>query len=187
MRIEDNSALIVIDAQNDFVENMVEPKSVADEAVDKIVKVIDFFREKKLPIIYFRELHRKELVDFGRELDGDEPVHCVEGTRGAQLVDKIQPKDGEYIIGKRRYSTFFGTDLEILLKGLNVKTIYIVGFITDVCVHYSAVDAHQYDYHVKIFKDAVAGSSLAAHDASLNAIGYLQVGSVIEVADLNND
>lgn len=184
MKIDDNSVLIVIDAQNDFVENMVEPKSAAEEAVNKIVEVIEFFREKKLPIIYFREIHRKELVDFGRELDGNEPVHCVEGTRGAQLVDKIKPIDGEYHIDKRRYSTFFGTDLEILLKGLNVKKVFIVGFITDVCVHYSALDAHQHDYHVKIFKDAVAGSSIEAHNASLKAIEYLQAGSIIEVSNL---
>lgn len=187
MKIDDNSALIVIDAQNDFVENMVEPKSAAEEAVNKIVEVVDIFREKNLPIIYFRELHRKELVDFGRELDGDEPVHCIEGTRGAQIVDKIQPKDGEYLIDKRRYSIFFGTDLEILLKGLNVKTLYIVGFITDVCVHYSAVDAHQHDYYVKVFKDAVAGSTVKAHNASLDAIEYLQAGSIIEVSNLNKN
>ncbi|MGI8660767.1 MAG: cysteine hydrolase family protein [Thermoleophilaceae bacterium] len=78
---------------------------------------------------------------FGRELDGDEPVHCVEGTPGAALMPDFHPRAGEHLIRKRRYSAFFMTDLDLLLRGLNVRTVVVCGFLTDVCVHYTCADA----------------------------------------------
>ena len=92
--------------------------------------------------------------------------------------------EGEYRITKRRYSAFFGTDLEILLKGLHADTLYLVGGLTDVCIHYTAVDAHQHDYRIRVVTDAVAGSSRQAHDAALRAIQYLQREALVTAADL---
>ena len=96
------------------------------------------------------------------------------------------PINGEYLISKRRYSAFFATDLEILLKGLGVDTLYMIGGLTDVCIHYTAVDAHQNDYHIHVVKDAVAGSSKEAHDSALRAIYYLQHGALITTADVES-
>ena len=59
----------------------------AYEAVENIKKVLEYFRNKGVPIIHFRELHRPQMVDFGRELDGDESGHCIEGSDGADFVD----------------------------------------------------------------------------------------------------
>ena len=88
---------------------------------------------------------------------------------------------------KRRYSAFFGTDLEILLKGLHVDTLYLIGGLTDVCIHYTAVDAHQRDYHIRVVTDAVAGSSEDAHRYALKAIQYLQRDALITAADIENE
>ena len=60
------------------------------------------------------------------------------------------------------------------MKGLNINTLIICGFLTDVCVHYTSVDAHQHDYIVRVMYDTVRGSSEEAHDAALKAIKYLQ-------------
>ena len=103
--------------------------------------------------------------------------------RYAKLTYPIQ---GEYLISKRRYSAFFGTDLEILLKGLHVDTLYLIGGLTDVCIHYTAVDAHQHDYHIKVVTDAVAGSSTEAHHYALRAIQYLQRNALITVSDIES-
>ena len=65
--------------------------------------------------------------------------HYVSGA--ADYFDGIEPLPEEYQIVKRRYSGFFGTDLEILLKGLGIEHIYGVGLLTDVCVHYTCADA----------------------------------------------
>ena len=68
-------------------------------------------------------------------------------------------------------------DLDILLRGLGARTLLMVGGFTDVCVHYAFADAHQRDYVCRVVEDCVAGSSLAAHEASLNAMEYLQTGA----------
>jgi nicotinamidase-related amidase len=90
----------------------------------------------------------------------------------------MRPLPDEYHVIKRRYSAFFGTDLEILLKGLGAETLILCGGLTDVCVHYTFVDAHQHDYHVRVATDAVGGSTEAAHQASLDAMEYLQTGAL---------
>ena len=83
----------------------------------------------------------------------------------------------DYVIGKRRYSCFFGTDLEILLKGLKANTLILTGGLTDVCVHYTFVDGHQHDYFCRVVEDCVGGSSQRAHEGALEAMEYLQTGA----------
>ena len=79
-------------------------------------------------------------MDFGRELDGDEDVHCVEGNPNTEIAaEQLGFVPGDYLIQKRRYSAFFGTDLEILLRGLKADTLLLCGGLTDVCVHYTFV------------------------------------------------
>ena len=90
----------------------------------------------------------------------------------------------DYLIRKRRYSAFFGTDFEILLKGLGVDTLLLVGGLTDVCVHYSFVDGHQSDYFCRVIEDCVAGSSEQAHEYSLQAMEYLQTGARRSLAEV---
>lgn len=88
----------------------------------------------------------------------------MESSPYSDYAQFTYPIESEYLRTKRRYSAFFGTDLEILLKGLHASTLYSVGGFTDVCIHYIAVDAHQNDYHVKVVTDAVMGSSEEAHN-----------------------
>ncbi len=171
------TVLLVIDAQ------VGDPRAIPlvgyETALEQMVKVLRAARECGLPIVHVQEIHRKQMVDFGRELDGVEDVHDLEGTPEVEIHPSMRPIDGEWLIQKRRYSCFFGTDLEILLKGLRAETLVMVGALTDVCVHYTAVDAHQHDYRVRVVEDAVAGSSVAAHNAALAAIEYLQTGARI--------
>lgn len=188
MKIEKNSALLVIDIQQEDFKEMRE-ENWDDHAWDCIrnaKRVLDVFRKKKLPVIQIKEVHRPNLVDFGRELDGSERIHCIESSPDTDYAMLTYPIEGEYLISKRRYSAFFGTDLEILLKGLKVDTLYLIGGLTDVCIHYTAVDAHQNDYHIKVVTDAVAGSSEEAHRYALKAIRYLQREALVTVADIES-
>ncbi len=140
-------------------------------------RVVAAARLAAIPVVFFKEAHRPDLVDFGRELDGVEGVHCLEGDEGTELWPTLVPGPGEYGIAKRRYSCFFGTDLEILLKGLGASTLVLIGGLTDVCVHYTFADAHQHDYRVRVVSDCVIGSTQARHEASLSAMEYLQHGA----------
>ncbi len=188
MKIAERSALLVIDIQQEDFREMRED-NLNDPAWDCIrnaKRVLDVFRAKKLPVIQIKEVHRPDMVDFGRELDGSEGIHCIEDSPYTDYAKLTYPIQGEYLISKRRYSAFFGTDLEILLKGLHVDTLYLIGGLTDVCIHYTAVDAHQHDYHIKVVTDAVAGSSTEAHHYALRAIQYLQRNALITVSDVES-
>lgn len=180
--IEGNPALIVIDIQaGTFVHQEVRAIDHMADYADRmaLAKVaIDKARACDIPIIFIQEVHRPDHIDFGRELDGDEDVHCVEGNPNTAIAVEqtgFQPTD--YLVPKRRYSAFFGTDFEILLKGLKIDTLLLCGGLTDVCVHYTFVDGHQSDYFCRVIEDCVAGSSENAHEYSLQAMEYLQTGA----------
>ena len=188
MKLGKNCALLVIDIQQEnFVEMNEDNWSESRwDCIRNARRVLDVFRKKGLPVIQIKEVHRPDMVDFGRELDGSEGIHCVEDRPENDYAQLTYPIDGEYQISKRRYSAFFGTDLEILLKGLHVDTLYMIGGLTDVCVHYTAVDAHQNNYYIRVVTDAVAGSSQEANDAALQAIQYLQRDALVTVADIES-
>lgn len=152
--------------------------------VELAVELVEAARSAGIPVIFIQERHARTLADFGRELDGTERVHCVEDDPETRLVEVLQPQPDEYFVPKRRYSAFFGTDLEILLKGLGARTLVLCGALTDVCVHYTFVDAHQHDYHVRVARDIVGGSSQEAHDASLRAMEYLQTGALRDSSEI---
>ena len=186
MKLEKNCALLVIDIQQEDFVGMNE-SNMADPAWDCIRngrRVLDVFRRRKLPVIQIKEVHRPDMVDFGRELGGSEGIHCLEDSPLTDYAWLTYPIEGEYRISKRRYSAFFGTDLEILLKGLHVDTLYLIGGLTDVCVHYTAVDAHQHDYHFHVVTDAVAGSSPEAHRYALQAMQYLQREALVTTEEI---
>lgn len=184
--IEGQAVLIVVDIQGEPMVSDVPPAIPAmpgyDERMEGVPALIAAARAAGVPVIFFQEAHRRNLVDFGRELDGVEDVHLLEGDPGTEYWSGLGIRHDDYLIRKRRYSCFFGTELEILLKGLKADTLILVGGHTDVCVHYTFVDAHQHDYFCRVVEDCVAGSSLAAHEASLNAMEYLQTGAVTTAA-----
>ena len=181
--IEGRPALIVVDIQAGTFLDSSDTRAIdhMPDYADRMLKArqaIDTARDCGIPVIFIQEVHRPDLVDFGRELDGDEDVHCVEGQPGTEIaVAEMGFRPEDYLIRKRRYSAFFGTDLEILLRGLKVDTLILCGGLTDVCVHYTFVDGHQSDYFCRVIEDCVAGSSAEAHDAALRAMEYLQTGA----------
>lgn len=180
--IEGRPALVVIDIQAEtFYDRTDEAIPTMPDYADRMLKartVIDKAREREIPVIFIQEVHRPDLVDFGRELDGSEDIHCIETDPGTDIaVNEMDFRPNDYLIKKRRYSAFFGTDFEILLRGLKIDTLLLCGGLTDVCVHYTFVDGHQSDYFCRVIEDCVAGSSEEAHEASLRAMEYLQSGA----------
>jgi nicotinamidase-related amidase len=146
--------------------------------IARVQRLLAAARAADIPVVFFQEVHRPSGVDFGRELDGVEGVHCVEGRPGTDLHPALLPEPGEFHIVKRRYSGFIGTEFDIVLRGLKADTLILVGGLTDVCVHYTFADAHQRDYYVRVVTDCVGGSSQYRHDAALDAMEYLQTGAL---------
>jgi len=154
------------------------------ERAPRQLALVEAARAAGVPVVFIQEVHKASLVDIGRELDGVEGPHCIEGDDGTELAQWLLPKPEEFLIRKRRYSAFFGTELEIVLKAYKAETLILIGGLTDVCIHYTFVDGHQHDYRVRVVQDAVAGSSERAHTASLEAIEYLQRDALVDTADV---
>ena len=180
--IEGRPALVVVDIQaGSFIE--MENRAIAHmpgypARMAKARVAIDKARMRGIPVIFIQEVHRPDLVDFGRELDGSEDIHCLENNPNTEIaIEEMGFRPTDYLIKKRRYSAFFGTDFEILLRGLKIDTLLLCGGLTDVCVHYTFVDGHQSDYFCRVIEDCVAGSSEEAHEAALRAMEYLQTGA----------
>jgi nicotinamidase-related amidase len=174
-----NPVLVVVDIQQSGelpAEEMgIEVMPGYTDLIAKAESIIAAARGASIPVVFFQEVHRPSGIDFGRELDGAEGRHCVDGAPGTDLV--FTPREDEFHLVKRRYSGFIGTEFDIVLRSLNASTLVLIGGLTDVCVHYTFADAHQRDYYVRVVEDCVAGSSLARHDASLDAMEYLQSGA----------
>ena len=95
------------------------------------------------------------------------PAHCIAQTAGARIIEDLDVKDENKIIKKRRYSAFFGTDLDLYLREKGVDELFLVGVCTNICVLYTAADARNLAYKVNIYKDGVASFDEKAHEFAL--------------------
>jgi nicotinamidase-related amidase len=119
-------------------------------------------------------------VMYGKQAsDGRCGIHCVEGTRGVEIVDVLAPDEGDYVITKRRYNAFLGTELDLLLKDLGVETLLVSGVFSDVCVLYTAGEAHQLDYYVRLVEDCTAGVTVDSTRAAVDIVRALTTGTPI--------
>ena len=182
MEVQGTTALILVDVQQGEILDRdcgIPHMDGGAERHDRIRRILAAAREAGIPPIFIQEVHKPTLIDFGRELDGAEGIHCLEGDPATELAVGLEPLPDEYLIRKRRYSAFFGTELDLVLRSYGAETLVLVGALTDVCVHYTFADAHQRDYRCLVVADCVGGSSQPAHDAALDSMRYLQRGSVV--------
>jgi nicotinamidase-related amidase len=187
LKLHGQVALVVIDVQKGGVmpqDTGIPHMAGGEQRYERIIDLVRSARGAAVPVVFIQEVHKRTLLDFGRELDGTEGVHCLEGDEATELAAGLEPRADEYLIRKRRYSAFFATELELVLRSYNARTLILVGGLTDVCVHYTFADAHQHDYHCRVVTDCVGGSSQRAHDAALEAMAYLQRDSHVQSHDV---
>ena len=174
IRDADRTALLVVDMQNDFV--LPGAPAEAEGALDVIPVIAGLIaraRRRGFPIVYTQEMHRPDESDFGIELHF-EPLHCLEGTEGPEIVDDLKPEDGDLrITNKRRYDAFLGTDLDLVLRCAGVENLIVTGVCTDVCVTSTVQHARNLDYRCVVVRDGVAGSSVEHHDAALFGLEHV--------------
>ncbi|KAA9106048.1 cysteine hydrolase family protein [Microbacterium rhizomatis] len=175
-----NVVLVVIDLHSDGPRTIdAAGLAIRDDRNERAAELVSAFRAKSAPVVFVHEVHNSTLVDFGRELDNNEEPYAVEGAVGTEIFPGLAPTDDEYTIIKRRHSAFFGTELDIVLRGYHAETIILIGDRTDAAIHYTAVDAHQHDYRIRVISDLVIGSDAELNDAALRAIKYLQRDALI--------
>jgi nicotinamidase/pyrazinamidase len=157
-------ALLVIDMLNDFIDEKgtLSVGPVGKTLIPFISQKIDEFRKEDNPIIFICDYHEKDDKEFDMF-----PPHCIAKTFGSEIIKDLDVKEGDKIIRKRRYSAFYGTDLDLYLREKGIDKIYLVGVCTNICVLYTAADARNLAYDVTIFKEGVASFDEEAHDFAL--------------------
>ena len=138
-----------VDMLNDFVTGALGCDRARD-IVPATAALLNAAREKGVPVIFCNDCH---LPGIDRELKlwGD---HAIKGTPGAEVIPELCLCEKDYVVPKRRYSGFFQTDLDILLKELGVKTVVITGLHTHMCCRHTSADAYCLGYDVVVAKEA---------------------------------
>lgn len=157
------TALIVIDLQKDFLAHL--PAERAEKVVACTGKLVDTARRVGAPVIWIIQQFKADLSDGFLEMRDRQIATVIEGTPGAELADGLEPAVGEPVIVKKRYSAFFGTDLEDRLAALGVERVVLAGVNIHACIRMAALDAYQRDLRVILPIGAMDG-----HDQAHNAI-----------------
>jgi nicotinamidase/pyrazinamidase len=160
-------ALIVTDVQEGFTRqgNLASPECTA--AIPRIVEIVERAFEEHAPVIFTKDSHITDDLEFEMF-----PPHCIVGTPEHDLVAELRPFEGRAagVIRKTRYSAFYRTDLEALLRVLDVEEFRIVGFCTDICVLHTTADLRNRDLRVTVLSDGCETFDGPGHDhAAVNA------------------
>ncbi|WP_215145092.1 cysteine hydrolase family protein [Exiguobacterium qingdaonense] len=159
------TALLIIDLFNDFdFEGGDMLRKHTKMIIEPILELKKHFKETDLPVIYCND-------NFGQWKDSTEDIiDYVKASKGKQIALQIEPADEEYFIIKPRHSIFFGTQLDILLRQLNVTKLILTGVATDICILFSANDAYMRNYDLYIPRDCVAAETVKRHESALTII-----------------
>jgi nicotinamidase/pyrazinamidase len=162
------TAIVVVNLLVDMIER-AKPFPMPPEYGEVLARTVSFIRsarEAGLSVIFIQDQHRpgdKEFTDFSV----GQP-HAVRGTDGAQLVDELLPLgDADYTVGKRRFSAFFGTDLDLYLREEGIGRIVLVGRPSNVCALYSAADGFMRHYQVIAIKDCLYSRTAEMHERAM--------------------
>lgn len=176
------TAIVVIDMLNDFVRDngaLVVPG--AKDLIPNQAKVLEECVQSGLTVMYLTDNHEPDDDEFDKW-----PPHAVVGTWGSEIVDELRPEGRSHVIPKRRYSGFFGTDFDLRLRENDIKTIVLMGVLTDICVMYTSADASARGYDVVVLSDATASTSQDAHRFALEHMEKVHGSTIIKTSELLN-
>lgn len=173
-------AILVIDMLEDFFgEGRL--KAVRQELTQRINVLTSRARTAGLPVIWVRQEFRDDLEDAFLVMRKKNIKITIAGTPGCKLLAELERADGDYEIIKKRYSAFFGTDLDQLLAELAVDELVLAGINTHACIRSAAIDAYQRDMEVTIPRECVSSWDAEHHDVTLRYLGR----SIARVGDLD--
>jgi nicotinamidase-related amidase len=163
-----NVALLLVDVINDL--EFVGGDELFTYALPAARNIVALKRRAKLagiPAIYVNDNFGKWRSDFKKLIS-----HCLEdNTRGRPIAEILQPEAEDYFVLKPKQSGFFSTSLEILLKHLGAETLILAGWAGDICILFTASDAHMRDYHLLIPSDCVASQD---ENENARALAFMQ-------------
>ena len=199
----DDTALIVVDVQNDFCTG----GALEVSGGEQVVPVLNGIMPEFGTVVFTQDWHPADHVSFAANHDGAEPfasirldygdqtlwpVHCVQGSRGAAFHPDLDEDRAHMVVRKGfrpgidSYSAFFENDrltptgLQGYLRGRGIRRLVLGGLATDFCVAWSAIDAAVMGFEVTVALEACRAIDL---DGSLDAQLEVMRGAGVHVAD----
>lgn len=174
-----NSALVLHDMQNDFIEGSLSKPEMA-AIVKRTRALVDLAHSLPIPVIYTR-VENDPAMTYPPErapyLRRQGPPICVRGTRGAEIIDDLKPTPNDFIVTKVRSSAFYGTKMEALLRIKAVWILIVAGGSTNWGVEWLARDAKARDIVTVALRDCTYSATPEAQAASLanidDFLGYV--------------
>lgn len=159
-------ALLVIDMLEDFFREGP-LKAIRKELTERINTLTSRARSVGVLIVWVRQEFREDLEDAFLIMRKRNIKVTVVGTHGCENLVELKKAASDYEIVKKRYSAFYGTELDRLLSELNVTELLLAGVNTHACIRTTAIDAYQRDLEVTIPRDCVASYDIEHHDVTL--------------------
>jgi biuret amidohydrolase len=201
----ERSALLMVDMNRSHLDHsighMLVEEGAARRIIDMGVHLRDHFSKAGLPVIFVRTHHRHDartdtVVDNRNPfwlaqhnslvpgLNKPRKSLAIENAPVTEIVPELAPRAGEFTVFKHRYSPFENTDLEHLLRNLDVDTLVICGVNTNNCVLCSCFEAFNRDYRVILVEDVCASmNGPDYHEAAIKLIKS-SLGWVVRTADV---
>jgi nicotinamidase-related amidase len=179
-------AVIVVDMLKDNID-IDSTHRIGDEGrliIPNVQQLLKFARKKDIPIVFANDSFLA--TDF--IFKGRMKPHCIQGTRGAEVIDELEPQKDDIILPKRRMSAFFKTGLEDDLRARDIDTVIVCGISTTACVMTTAMDAFMNDFYVIVAEDCCAARRREEHENAIKVLQSLHVplGPLFEIMSLGD-
>jgi ureidoacrylate peracid hydrolase len=171
-----HAALVVIDMQNDFCHDEGAKAqdganvSLVQAIVPALQALVDGAHAAGVPVLFTQAVHNKwtdSEVRMERHLDAS--PNCMESTWGAEFYGII-PDERDLVVQKARYSAFYGTNFDLVLRAQGIKSLILTGTATSACVESTARDGWFHDYYIVVADDCCAQGNLEKHENALRSI-----------------
>jgi len=182
------TALVIIDMQRDFLapggfgESLGNDVGMLTKVVEPLGKVLDAARALGMMVIHTREGHRPDMADcppsklargkpktpIGSE--GPNGRILIRGEAGHDIIEELAPADGEAVLDKPGKGAFYATDLELMLRNAQIKSLVVTGVTTEVCVHTTIREANDRGFECLVPSDCVGSYFQEFHEVGLKMI-----------------
>ncbi|MGL4231371.1 MAG: cysteine hydrolase family protein [Casimicrobium sp.] len=175
------AAVFIIDMLNDCFGH-AELQRRRASLCSSINELTDFARANGFPVIWVRQEFEPDLSDAMLDMKRENIHMFIKGTKGPLILDELTRSDSDFEIVKKRYSMFFGTDLDALIQPLEIDHVVLAGVNTHACIRVAAIDAYQRDLEVTIVRECVASKDVHHHDVTMDYLdgGIATVSSLAE-------
>jgi ureidoacrylate peracid hydrolase len=166
------SALLIVDMQMFFLDPAGPTYASGGPAALPVVKSLAAaFRAAGRPVIFTQHVHHPNGSDLGL-MDWWWEGRCLQGSEASGIHPDLTPHPGERVIVKHRYSAFYNTDLETVLRCLRIEDLVIAGVMTNLCCESTARDAYFRDYRVFVPADGTGTITEEMQLASLLNLAF---------------